>query len=181
MFDIKIVIGAIETPVGHAMLEKLIEAIPDEPGYEEVYRRLALFGSTKVQEAIAGRESIDAETVQILLRSKQVNVLRPLLYNPRAREALTQWEAMRIANSKQPELLEALAWNLGEFSLCSPLAILERLAADGDPWVRALVIDRQETPTEMLEKLALDEDPDIQRAAGKALEERQVNLLKGDE
>lgn len=183
MLDVKILIGDSEIPVGHSIMERLIDAIPDEPGYEQAYRRLALFGSTKVQEAIASRESIDAETVEILLRSKQVNVLRPLLCNPRAQEALTQREAMQIANSNQPELLGTLAWNLGDFSLCSPLEILQRLAANTDPWVRALVIDRPSAPLEMLETLSKDDDPDVQRGARKAIEEREneSDSMLGDE
>jgi len=181
MYEVELHIAGTEIPVGYAMLEKLTELLPDEPGYEHMYQRLALVGTTKVQEVIAGRENIDLKTVHILLRSRQSNVLQPLLCNPRAKEAMTQIEALRLANSNQPEVLSTLSWNIGEFSLCEPVQILERFAADSDPWIRALVMDCDEAPEELLERLSLDQDPDVQRAAEKTLEERHVDLLKGTE
>ena len=76
--SISIKAGAKEYAVGFEFLESIASSIPDTEEYMDLFQTLAGSENVSVRAAIAYKDKIKSETVNILAKDSQVEVLRNL-------------------------------------------------------------------------------------------------------
>ena len=168
--SISIKAGAKEYAVGFEFLESIASSIPDTEEYMDLFQTLAGSGNVSVRAAIAYKDKIKSETVNILAKDSQVEVLRNLANQAEACGKVGSDEVDRWIALGDVELCTHIANNINNYKKCDEDVLLGKLSKHKDPKVRGAIAENYETPKKILKSLLKDKDPDVAQKAKSTME-----------
>ena len=168
--DVKIKVDGKEYEVGNELLVSISSDIPDRKEYMKLFQQLAGSEISEVRENIAYKDNINAETIKMLVKDKQVSVLRNLSSNGEASKKITEEELEYMYSTGDVEILCNIVGNIEGFELCDVMDIANKLKSHKDPKVRNALASDYDVPKNILRKLTKDADVDVAYNAKSSLE-----------
>jgi len=158
----------------HQLMSKIVDVLPDEERFQNLFEILAKSSSSKVRLSVARKENINNNTVKVLLQDNNVKVLRALVQSEAGQQTIQYEDLSRmISSDSDPELLSGIAEHLSYFSNCDSSWIAEKLISFEDPCIRFELATNFGTPKHILVRLSQEQDNSIREAA--------KDMLEGDE
>lgn len=149
----------------YEFLKNFVRSLPDEEQFADLFYELAQSKSSEIRTFVADNDKINKETALLLLRDKNINILRDLPGNERVREIATMEDIQRLINTNDSDLLCNLASNAEDFnsSICELIA--KELVKCEDTEVRYRLAGNRDIPVNILHELAKDEDESVAHKA----------------
>ncbi len=170
MFEVKLTVNGKSVRLGYDAVEDIMYSIPDKKRFNNIIREFAMSPIPQVRMEVASRSAINREIVDILLEDTQIDVLRNLVSNHRARRMIPESTLLRLIRTHDFEILETIAENIDQFSMCDPGIIAENLRGSENPKVRELLAENEFVDKKVLEILSHDDDNEIAVKARATLE-----------
>ncbi len=190
MFEIKITVNGNSATLSYEAAEEILFSLPDKNKFNKIVAEFAKSPMPQARMEVAGRNSISSEIVKILLEDCQIDVLRNLVSNRKARKMITENSLLRLIKTEDYEILETIADNLHSFSLCSPYILADRLCRSENPKVRYSLAEDELMDTKILDILSSDDDKTVAAKAIETLinikgkeedEDRELELVDDEE
>lgn len=165
--------------VPYNYVEEIVSSIPDDPIFNDIIDELSNSSDPKVREAIAYRDTLSEKTVNILLRDKQIEVLRSLVRSHDTRKFISENDLSLLIKTEDCYLLESIVDDIDDFLLCPVDAIAGELLKINNSYVNGLMAKSLLVGTHALEALANDTNADIAMHARETL--KKIADLNDDE
>lgn len=163
-FELNLSLDGVGIELDSTQLIDIIGILEDKYEYSRFLEEAAGISNYRLHEAIAGKDNLTEETVAILAKSNEPDVLKTLLYSEAAQDCLTTAQVLRIA-SLSPSLACAVVEAESDLLEVSTYAVLEVLADHEDASVRLEVVNHSRVPEDLLEKLTRDGDDAVANIA----------------
>ncbi|WP_045213460.1 hypothetical protein [Desulfonatronovibrio magnus] len=170
MFELKISINGKSATLDYEAADEILYSIPEKRKYNRIIAEFARSPIPQVRMNVAGRRSISSSIVKILIEDNQIEVLRNLVSNRKARKMIPENSLLRLIKTEDYEILETVADNLHSFSMCDPDILAEKLCRSENPRVRYSLAEDQLVDKRILEILSNDEVGKIAARATYTLE-----------
>ncbi|SMP80836.1 hypothetical protein SAMN06295888_13615 [Desulfonatronum zhilinae] len=170
MLNVKITVNGVSARIPYDQIDNLVYSIPDESRHNDVIAELARSTHPHVRMAVASRDTLDRKIVSILVEDTQIDVLRNLVSNSRARMFITETCLLRLIKTEDHDILVTVAENLDSFPHCDEDVLAEKLARMDNPVIRGILAENVSVSRQVLEQLSHDEDEDIAEKAADSLE-----------
>lgn len=156
--------------VGHILLERIVQYIPDIKGNEKVFEILALSNRERIKYYLADKKNLNEKTVSLLLNESDNNIVDLILSNVDAAKHITQKQIMKFFKNNCIELLCTIARNIEIFKKCDIYKLIKMLSKHENPRVRYNLLQSKNSELitkRILKKLSKDEDIDVSNFAKK--------------
>ncbi|EFI36091.1 hypothetical protein Dthio_PD3538 [Desulfonatronospira thiodismutans ASO3-1] len=176
MFDVRVTVNGKSVHLGYDAVEDIMFSIPDKKRFNNIIKEFAMSPVPQVRMEVASRSAINKEIIDILLEDIQIDVLRNLVSNHRAQRMIPESTLLRLVRTHDFEILETIAENIDQFSMCDPGIIAENICRSENPKVRDLLAENEFVGKKVLEILIHDDDKEIAvkaRITLKRLEEEE--------
>lgn len=167
--EAKLVVNGIELELGYSALGDTVLFLSSGKKNQGIYFELAKSPSSEVRQNVAKTNSLNDETVRLLVQDSSVEVLREIVSNYHAQEIITQDEIERLISTGDTPLLSTIAERVEDFELCDTDLICLKLVVHSDPSVRASLAQNEYVPKVFLEKLTKDHDVEVAEEAKSTL------------
>ena len=167
--EAKLVVNGIELELGYSALGDSVLFLSSGKKNQGIYFELAKSPSSEVRQNVAKTNSLNDETVKLLVQDSSVEVLREIVSNYHAQEIITQEEIERLIAIGDTALLSTIAEIVENFELCDTDLICLKLLLHRDPQVRERLAENEYVSKVFLEKLSNDEDAEVAEAAKQTL------------
>jgi len=172
--ETKLIIEGLSIKLGHRILEKIVDNIPDIQANKKAFEALASSSNYKIRESISKKEHINKKTISILLNDTNEEMkCKMILSNRSVNRKITQKQLERIIDSTNTRMICAIADSLNEFKKCKIKKIQKKLLSHPSSKVRYVFAYCSwrygSIFTDDLRKLAKDNDPDVAKMARKSL------------
>lgn len=174
MFEVKVSVNGKSAVLGYEAAEEILFSIPENREYNKIVAEFARSPLPQARMEVAGRESISSEIVNILVEDTQIDVLRNLVSNRKARKMINEDTLLRLLKTEDYEILETVADNLHSFSKCDSDILAEKLCRSENPRVRYSLAEDQLVDKRILEILSNDEVDEIAAKATDTLTSIEV-------
>lgn len=144
--------------------EKVVQAIPSTLENKDLIEKLAISNMSLVREAIARKENLPFEVIDILLNDKSPIIINHLLHNKDVLNRLTTIQVLKIIDTQNVTLLKLLGIAIEYLKNCDIDIVLDKLCNHPDPVVRLHVLyNIYAIPKKYVEKLLNDTDETVQK------------------
>ena len=151
-------------------ISALLSHATDSEENASLFEALAEHPSADVREQIAYKDSINENTVHILLKDNSINVLRNLVRN-RAFRVYASDEQVSNLVERDAEIAISIASSYDDFENVDHDALVELLIEHSDPRVVAEVAGNWNTKKKVLKKLLKHEEVKVASEAKRRLDD----------
>lgn len=173
---IELKINDVNVKVGHKFLELICKDIPDTKENKKVFSILALSDNDEVREDVSRNEFLSKDTIDILLKDENNQVVDNLLLNRDINKHITNTQLFEIIKNDKVRLLCTIAERIDQFDSCDKCMIIKKLANHKNSKVRHSLFCYGVSDLlniKILQKLASDKDYDVAYKARKELKEQR--------
>lgn len=168
--EIKLVIDGSEFKMGSEFLQDMVSSIPDTPVYEALYLALAKNTNSAIRTDVAWKDSLSHETVQLLLKDKNTDVLDRILNNSKAESIVSGKQLKKFIALGDTDILKTIIQNISSYENINIDEVVDDILELRDPGLTLALASGWNIPKRILKKLAKFEDADIAYTAKKSLE-----------
>ncbi len=165
MFKARLELNYARLDLGADILTDIVQMLPARRDASDVFEELAHCPFARVREAVAGKNPLSDEAVNLLAQDKNQAVLIALINNDEANERIPVSRIDELIAADDSEMLRTIFQNLQKMTRLDSTKIFHLLAIHKDAAIRLEVARSPDTNTELLHHLARDEDPDVRDAA----------------
>ncbi|WP_157493430.1 hypothetical protein [Desulfonatronovibrio magnus] len=180
MFELKISVNGKSSTLDFEAADEILYSIPEKRKYNRIIAEFAKSSLPQARMEVAGRESISREVVNILVEDNQIDVLRNLVSNRKARKMIPENSLLRLIKTEDYEILETVADNMHAFSMCDPDILAKRLCRSENPRVRHSLAEDQLLDKRIMEILSNDYVGEVAAKAKETLESIEVEVGEED-
>lgn len=159
----------ISFEISSTNLANIVSDMADIDENASIWDVLAKHPSIEVRQALAYKEKLSEQAAQTLLQDNEVNVLRGLVNNTKAKEILTTDELLTLIK-RDVEIAESIAGNVDSYSDADQNELCKVLAAHSDPKVRTALAGNSRTSKKVLKAFLQDDDVAVKQAAKQSIE-----------
>ena len=168
--EIKLIVNDTEFAMGAGFQSSLLNAIPDTPLYEELFHILSKSTDGELRSDIAWKDNLKDETVSLLLKDKDTNVLDRILNNNVAQSIVSTEQLINFIDIGNNDLIKTIIQNLSSYEDIDIDAVVDKILDLNNPKLELALAEGWNVPKKILKRLIKSDDPDIAYAAKKSLE-----------
>jgi hypothetical protein len=159
--EAKLVVNGVEVELNFSTLADISLSLSSSKANRKIFHELAKSDCADIREQVSTINSLDDETIDILINDTSIDVLRQMVDHGRAQCIIAQEDLERLIDTGDTELLCSIAKNVEEFDSCDLHLICLKLVKQRDPKVRESLADNENVPKVFLETLLQDEDAEV--------------------
>jgi len=164
-------IAETEVSLGIDELQSIVSYLADNEKNSAIFQQLATHKSATIRKEIAYKDNLTEESVQLLLRDKDVAVLSNIVRSAAVKEIFSDEDFDYVVSRDNEELISDMLGSLDEYeNLSDYSAALEKIIALENEKLTLIIAESYNTPKKILKKLLKHNDPDIVNAAKSSLE-----------
>jgi hypothetical protein len=152
----------------YSSLASVISDARDSEENEGLFRAAARHPSSDVREAVAYKDNLDTETLEVLSKDPSPSVVRNLV----GRAAFKRWvssERLFELVQADPDVAETVAQNIEAYDNVDLSELARVLLQIADPQVRYALAGNYSCPKSVTKSLTRDPDPQVRREAQERL------------
>jgi hypothetical protein len=163
--EAKLVVNGVEVELNFSTLADISLSLSSSKANRKLFHELAKSDCADIREQVSTINSLDDETIDILINDTSIDVLRQMVDHGRAQCIIAQEDLERLIDTGDTELLCSIAKNVDEYDSCDIHLICLKLVKQRDPRVRDSLSDNEYAPRVFLETLLKDEDTEVANTA----------------
>jgi hypothetical protein len=171
--EAKLVVNGVEVELNFSTLADISLSLSSSKANRAIFHELAKSDCADIREQVSTINSLDDETIDILINDTSIDVLRQMVDHGRAQCIVSQEDLERLIDTGDTELLCSIAKNVDEYDSCDIHLICLKLVKQRDPKVRESLADNENAPKVFLETLLQDEDAEVADTAQYTLQSIQ--------
>jgi hypothetical protein len=168
--EAKLIINGIETQVGVNLLKDISSDIPDNENYQAIFHELAQSKVAEIRANISYKDKLSKDTVQLLLRDKDSEVLSNIIRNEVAQIIANDDDIDYLISTLNEDNLVRLISYLDDYRNIDLEKHVEKLLSLENPVIDLAIAENHSMPKKFLNQLLKSNDLDVANSAKSTLE-----------